>query len=293
MGDRIERLFSESGNFFGVACNTTDLVNEACRRHDVGPIAAAALGTVLTGATLLAALLKDGQSVLLRFEGNGPLKKVIAEAGYDGWVRGYVAEPHAELPLRNGLVDVAGGIGHAGFLTVVKTISESQKYPGTIQLTSSEVGEDLAVYLSQSEQTPSTIGLSVHLGQDGSIVSAGGFLVQSLPPADENQLSLIEQAISTLPQLSELHAQGKSPSEILSTLFHMVPHKALGGKELTYHCSCSREKMERALLSLGETELLDLIEKQGEADVRCEFCREQFRFEEATLRNLLDYGASS
>lgn len=293
MADSVERVYSDGGNFFGVACDTTDLVNEACRRHDVGPTAAAALGRVLTGATLLAALLKDDQSVLVRFEGNGPLKKVIAEAGYNGWVRGYVAEPHADLPLKDGLIDVAGGIGRAGFVTVIKEIGNKQKYPGTIQLTTSEVGDDLATYLSQSEQTPSTIGLSVHLGRDGRILSSGGFLIQSLPPADENQLNLIEKEVSTLAPLSTLLSGGKRPADILSSLFHKVPHKKLGSKDLVYKCSCSREKMERAILSLGRGDLEELIAQQGEANVRCEFCREQFHFDKATLTHLLLRGESS
>lgn len=293
MADSVERVYSDGGNFFGVACDTTNLVNEACRRHDVGPTAAAALGRVLTGATLLAALLKDDQSVLVRFEGNGPLKKVVAEAGYNGWVRGYVAEPHADLPLKDGSIDVAGGIGRAGFVTVIKEIGNNQKYPGTIQLTTSEVGDDLATYLLQSEQTPSTIGLSVHLSRDGRVLSAGGFLVQSLPPADENQLNLIEKEIDTLAPLSTLLGEGKRPADILSSLFHKVPHKKLGSKDLIYKCSCSREKMERAILSLGRGDLEELIARQGEANVRCEFCREQFHFDKTTLTHLLQQGENS
>lgn len=288
MTDTLERVISHSGNVFGVACNTTELVNEACRRHDVGPTAAAALGRALTGAALLAAILKDNQSILLKFEGNGPLNKVITEAGYDGWVRGYVANPHADVPLRDGGIDVAGGIGRAGFLTVVKNIGDNKKYSGTIQLYTSQIGEDLAYYLSQSEQTPSAIALAIHLENDGTVGAAGGFLIQSLPPADETALARLEQQIDRMEPLSKLLLEGSNPGDILSTLFNDVDHKKIGSRPLSYSCSCSREKMEGALVSLGPDDLRHLLEKEGGTDVRCEFCRQAYRFGSQDIEILLE-----
>lgn len=292
MTDTIERVLSDGGNFFGIACNTTELVSEACRRHDVGPTAAAALGRALTGAALLAALLKDDQSILLKFEGSGPLRKIITEAGYNGWVRGYVANPHGEVPLKDGLIDVAAGLGHAGFLTVIKDIGQHKKYPGTIQLYTSEIGEDLAYYLSQSEQTPSAIALAIQLRQDGTIGAAGGFLIQSLPPADEGILVSIEQEMAALPPLSQLLVQGKSPGEILSLLFKNVPHRTIGSRPLHYFCSCNKEKMRGALRSLGNEELQEILKEEGGAAVRCEFCRQSYRFEAAELASLIESGNS-
>ena len=262
-------------------------MSEACRRHDVGPLAAAALGRALTGAALLAALLKDDQSVLVKLEGNGPLKKIITEAGYNGWVRGYVANPHAEVPLTDGRIDVAAGLGRAGFLTVVKEIGNNQKYPGIIQLYTSEIGEDLAYYLSQSEQTPSALALAIHLKQDGTIGAAGGFLVQSLPPADETLLTHLEQEIATLAPLSQLLLEGNDPAEILSLLFKKVPHKKIGTRKLVYTCSCSKAKMEGALFSLGEEDIRQLMENKDGAEVRCEFCRQSYRFNRHDLVKLL------
>jgi molecular chaperone Hsp33 len=287
MTDSLERVISLSGTFFGVACNTTELVTEACRRHDVGPLAAAALGRALTGAALLAALLKDNQSVFLKFEGNGPLKKIITEAGYDGWVRGYVANPHADVPLNNGRIDVAAGLGRAGLLTVVKDIGNNRKYPGTIELYTSEIGEDLAYYLSQSEQTPSAIALAMHLNKDGSIGASGGFLVQSLPPAEETLLARMEQEIAAMPPLSRLLLDGKGPAEILSLLFKQIPHKKIGSRELVYACSCSRAKMEGALFSLGEEDIRSLLDTENGAEVHCEFCRQSYRFGRDDLLRLL------
>lgn len=287
MSDIIERVISQTGNFFGIACNTTELVTEACRRHDVGPTAAAALGRALTGAALLAALLKDNQSILLKFEGNGPLKKIITEAGYDGWVRGYVANPHADLPLKNGTIDVAGGIGEAGFLTVVKNIGENKKYSGTIQLYTSQIGDDLAYYLSQSEQTPSTIALAIHLESDGTVAAAGGFLIQSLPPADETVLTHLEEEICNMEPLSKLLLEGKEPGDILDNLFKNVDHKKIGSRGLSYSCSCSQEKMAGAIMSLGEDDIRLLLKKEDGAEVRCEFCRQSYRFGSSELMELL------
>lgn len=287
MADLLERVISNTGNFFGIACTTTALVAEACTRHGVGPTAAVALGRALTGAALLAALLKDEQSILLKFEGDGPLGKIITEAGSAGWVRGYVANPLADVPLRDGRVDVAAGLGRAGFLTVIKDIGCNTKYPGTIELKTSEIGEDLAYYLAQSEQTPSAIGLAIRLGKDGTIAAAGGFLVQSLPPADEGFLSKIEQQIAAMAPLSTLLLQGKTPKDILSQLFQDVPHRQIGSRQLQYLCSCSRAKMQSALFSLGREEIRDLLEKDGGAEVRCEFCRQTYRFSRAELKELL------
>jgi molecular chaperone Hsp33 len=287
MGDLLERVIAESGNFFGICCNTTELVNETCRKHDVGPLAATALGRSLTGAVLLAALLKDDQSVQLKFEGNGPLGKIITEAGSVGWARGYVANPHADLPLKNNTVDVASGIGKAGFLTVTKDIGDNKKYPGTIQLYTSEIGEDLAYYLTVSEQTPSAIVLSIRLGREGIIEAAGGLLIQSLPPADEKNLSLIEAELGKLPSLADLLANGKRPGDILAAVFNSVPHKKTASKTLFYSCGCSIKKMERALLSLGPDELNLLYEKEGETEVRCEFCRDTYSFDREKIGALL------
>lgn len=292
MPDFLERVISETGNVFGIACTTTNLVNEACRRHDVGPTAATALGRALTGATLLAALLKDQQSVRLRFEGNGPLRKIITEAGAEGWVRGYVAEPHAEVALRQGRIDVAAALGHAGFLTVTKDIGANQPYSGTIQLYSSEIGEDLAYYLLQSEQTPSTLALGIRLDREGTVAAAGGFLVQSLPPADEVLLQQLEERIAQLPPLSELLVTGHTPAALLSRILSDIPHRKTAEYPLRYQCSCNREKMQRAVLTLAYQDLEELAEKKDGLEVRCEFCRHSYRFSPSELAALLSPGSS-
>ncbi len=292
MTDSIERVIAESGRFFGVACSTIESVSEACQRHDVGPLAAVALGRALNGAALLAALMKDGQSISLSFEGNGPLKKVVAEAGYDGWLRGFIANPHAELPLINGHFDltqgIGSGIGAAGILTVKKNIAPGKIYPGRIPLQTSEIGEDIAWYLTQSEQTPSTVGVGVSLQPSGRIAASGGFLIQSLPPAEEADLSILEKNIASFGSLTEQLAQGTTPREILGHIFNGIPHRKTGSRPLEYKCSCSQDKMIQALLTLGKEDLCSLSEEQEDCEVRCEFCRQSYLFSAAELQKIAE-----
>lgn len=286
MADILQRVIAEKENFFGVACDTTQLVTEACRRHDVGPVAGAALARGITGAVLLASLLKDEQSVLLRFEGNGPLKKLIAEAGTAGWARGYVAEPKAELPLINGKIDVAGGIGRAGFLTVIKDIGMKEKYQGTVQLYTSEIAEDIAYYLSESEQIPSAVSLGVHFEKDGTIAAAGGFIVQSLPPADETVIAGLEQRIAKMDSVTSMLKRRTTPAEILQQLFAEIPHKETGSTKLKYQCSCSREKMAQALFSLGQDEIEKILQEEEKIQVNCEFCRDSYSFTKEDMKTI-------
>jgi molecular chaperone Hsp33 len=270
-----------------LACITTELTAEACRRHGARPTAAAALGRALTGGALFGALLKNDQRVALRFEGNGPLKKIIVEAESTGAVSGYVGDPMVDLPDRNGKLDVAGAIGRAGFLTVSKDLGLKEPYKGTVQLFTSEIAEDLAFYLTTSEQVPSAVGLGVLVAPDGGIAAAGGFLVQALPGHDTKEIDLLMERIGILPQLSELIAGGETPEGLLERLFAGLPYSVLEKRALTFHCSCSRERVERALMALGKSDLEKLMAEQGAADVACEFCREGYHYSREELAELL------
>ncbi len=286
MSDSLTKIISQSGKVFGIACNTTQLVTEVCRRHDVGPTAAAALGRALTGAVLLAATLKDKQSVQLKFEGNGPLGKVVTEAGCEGWARGYIGSPRADVPLHNGNIDIVSGLGRAGFLTVTKDIGLEKKYTGTVQLYTSEIGEDIAYYLAESEQIPSAVSLGVHLEKDGSIPAAGGFLVQSLPPADEEIVASLEKEVHRIGHVTSLLRTGKSPEEILASLFAKIPHKTIEHKLLFHRCSCSQDKMKAVLQTLSHEDLAYLLELDQETSIQCEFCRDKYTFDKEYLMRL-------
>ena len=245
MNDYLVRIMTKSGTIRGLACVTTGLVAEAARRHGTLPTATAALGRALTAGTLMGALLKTGQRVALKFEGNGPLGKILVEAESTGAVAGTVGNPAVDLPLRNGRIDVAGALGKAGFLTVTMDLGLKQPYLGTVQLVSSEIGEDLALYLTESEQVPSAVGLGIFLEQDGSVGAAGGFLVQSLPPQDEAAIALLMERIGYLPPLSEHFRSGGTPEQLLDLLFDGIPFLTIEKRELAFHCTCSRERGRR------------------------------------------------
>ena len=286
MNDYLVRIIAKSGSFRALACLSTDLVGEAGRRHGTMPTATAALGRALTGGALMGALLKTGQRLALKFEGNGPLGKILVEAESNGAVRGCVGNPSAELPPRKGKLDVAGALGRAGFLTVTKDLGLKEPYRGMVQLYSSEIAEDLAYYLTESEQVPSAVGLGVFVESDGRVAAAGGFLIQALPPRDDTMIDRLMERIAALPPLSELLRQGEMPETLLERLFAGIPCDTLEKRVIAFHCSCSRERIERVLLSLGESELVALQREQGSAEVTCEFCRQGYLFEAADLERL-------
>ena len=235
----------------------------------------------------MGALLKGGQRSALKFEGNGPLRKMIIEADSDGAVRGCVGNPAADLEPVHGKWNVAGLIGRAGFLTVSKDLGVGgQPYQGVVQLVSSEVGEDLAYYLTDSEQTPSAVGLGATLTDDGLIATCGGFLVQALPKADEVEIEKIMERIAGLPALSGLLEDGGAEG-VIRELFGDIPYTVLESHDIFFRCGCGQEKVERALLTLGNEELRDMRSKDSGAEVTCEFCRKAYHLGAAELDGLI------
>lgn len=284
--DYLIRAISDKGNVIGLAALTTDLVNEASRLHGTSRTASAALGRALTGALLIGALLKRGQRVALKFEGNGPLKKIIVEADQEGTVRGFVAVPEAEVPLQDEKLNVAGAVGSDGLLTVVKDIGLKDPYRGIVKLLTGEIAEDIAYYLVESEQVPSAVGLGVFVTNQGLVSASGGFLVQSLPPSEDRVVDRIVDNIRGVPSVTDLLRQGKSPEDFLFMILEGIPFHFLEKRNLAYRCNCSRERIERVLLSLGREELQSILTQQGETDVTCEFCRSRYHFDRTELETL-------
>lgn len=286
MGDYLVRVISHTKNVIGLAGVTTELVEEARLIHRTSRTASAALGRALTGGLLMGALMKRGQRLALKFEGNGPLRKIIVEADNDGTVRGYVAFPDAEVPLKDEKLNVAGALGSKGLLTVVKDLGLKEPYQGVVNLLTGEIAEDIAHYYAESEQIPSAMGLGVFVNIEGAVSAAGGFLIQSLPPAEEQVVDRLIENIRKIPSVTDLLRLGKSPEDLIEAIFVGVPFFPLGRRDLSFHCSCSRERIERALISLGSNELEKLINDQGEADVTCEFCRSSYHFTKGQLEEL-------
>ncbi len=292
MADYLVRCITDQSNVVGLASITTDLVSEAARTHRTSRTATAALGRSLTGSLLMGALMKHGQRIALKFEGNGPLKKIVVEADSEGTVRGFVGVPDAEAPLKEGKLNVSGILGSDGVLTVIKDLGLKEPYKGIVKLQSGEIAEDIAYYLAESEQIPSAMGLGVFVEPDGRVSAAGGFLVQTLFSQGEGTVDLLIENIRQLPFVTELLRQGKMPEDILARIFTGIPYHEIERRNLSFHCPCRRQRVERALIILGADELKKLIAGHEETEVTCEYCRKSYRFTKAELEALLGEVAS-
>jgi molecular chaperone Hsp33 len=287
MADYLVRAISDKANVIGLTCITTGIVDEAARIHGTSRTASAALGRALTGGLLMGALVKRGQRVGLKFEGTGPLKKIIVEADSDGTVRGFVGVPDTEVPFKDEKLNVSGALGSEGFLTVIKDIGLKEPYQGIIKFQSGEIGEDLARYFAESEQIPSAVGLGVFVEPDGKVSAAGGFIIQTLPPTEERAVDQLIKNIRKIPTVTEFLRQGRTPEDMLAEIFSGLTYHMLGKRNLFLRCSCSRERVERILLALGIGELRRMIAEQNETDVTCEFCRTSYHFTRMELEDLI------
>lgn len=286
MNDHMIRALSASGGIRILVCTVAGLAREICELQAASPTVSIALGRGLAGGALMGALLKPGQRVALKFEGNGPMRKMIIEADSDGAVRGCAANPTAEAEVIEGCWNVPGVLGRAGFLTVSKDLGVGgAPYHGMVQLHSSEIGDDLAHYLADSEQIPSAVGLGATVGVSGRISLCGGFLVQALPRVKDGQIEDIMTRISALPPITDMLRSG-GPALILETLFGRSPYTLLETSDIFFRCGCHREKVKRALLTLGRDELSDMGQKENGAEVTCEFCRKSYQFDVEELESL-------
>lgn len=266
------------------AAVTTDLVEEARKRHNCYPVAAAALGRTMTAALLLAANLKTNENLTIRIVGDGPLGETIADADSIGQVRGYVKNPAVDLPLKGIKLDVGKAVGN-GHIYVTRFTGLKQPFTGSAPLISGEIAEDVTNYLLVSEQTPSSVGLGVLVQPDLSVQAAGGFMIQALPDAEDNVLEIIEKNLSMLPPVSQLVSEGKDSRGIIETLFNGLPITFYESMPLSFHCPCSHERVSNVLISLGVDELSEMIQ-EGKAEVCCHFCAEKYNFSKTDLEML-------
>lgn len=283
MNDQLARAVNADGTLRAIAAITTSIAEETRRRHQTDLTATVAVGRVVTGTALMGALLKGDQRLAMTLEGNGPLRKIIAETDAKGMVRASINNPIAGLPPKDNRFDVAGAIGSAGFLQVKKDLGLKEPYHGMVQLVSSEVGEDIAHYLTTSEQVPSSVSLGVTLGMDGSVVAAGGILVQALPGADDTILDTLESSLLNLPPVATLVKEGLTPAGILDRVFEGIGCTVNESIDLEYRCTCSRQQMMKLLTGVAKDDLAALIEEENGASITCEFCKEVYDFSHQEL----------
>ncbi len=291
MTDKLIRAIAADGGIKAVGVITTDLTEEARRRHKLSYVATAALGRSMASGLLLASnMKKEGSRVNIHLKGDGPLGTILADAGVDGTVRGYVQNPQVELPPNDrGKLDVGRAVGHNGYLHVVRDVGYGQPYSSTVELVSGEVGEDVANYLVTSEQTPSALLVGVFVGAGG-VSAAGGVLLQIMPKAvrDQSLVRLLESRVSQLSGFTPLLLAGKSLRTILEELLgdldlFIFPES----QDVSFHCGCSFERVLGALKMLGSAELQDMIEKDEGAEAICQFCGEVYQANENQLSQLI------
>lgn len=286
MKDRLVRGTAMDGKVRAFAVRTTELVEELRRRHDTYPTTTAALGRTVTAAAMMGAMLKGEERLSIQVKGDGPVGQIVADANAKGEVRGSVTNPHVQLPSNSkGKLDVAGAVGTTGFIHVTKDLGMKDPYRGSVPLISGELGEDFTYYFALSEQTPSAVGLGVLVDTDSSVIVAGGFIIQLLPGLSDSEIDAIERAVGQLPPVTSLLDQGLEPEEMLRWIVPDV--KVLEEMDITFSCHCSRDRVERTLISLGREELTLLRDEGKETEVVCDFCNEVYTFTRDELDDLL------
>ncbi len=282
------RCISRDGTLTAMAINSTDIVNRAVEIHETSAVCSAALGRLITAASLMGSALKGkDDSVTLRLNGGGPSGSVIAVSDSEGNVRGYVAESVVEIPLNNkGKLDVAGAVGKDGFLTVIKDLGMKEPYIGRTPIVSGEIAEDITAYYSISEQTPTVCALGVLVNPDLTIKAAGGLIIQLLPTAMDDTIELVEKSIKGLEPISALIDKGMSPEEICRHALKYFELDVLDEANPVYKCYCSKKRVEAALISTGKEELLSMAEDE-KTEVSCQFCDKKYVFSSDEIRELV------
>ena len=287
--DRIVRAISSDGLVQAAAICSRDLTERARQIHKLLPVGTAALGRMLSAASLMGNALKDGgASLTLQIKGGGPLGTVLAVSDNQGNVRGYVTNPQVDLPLReDGKLDVGSAVGREGTITVIKDLHMKEPYVGTIDLLGGEIAEDVAGYFVESEQIPTACALGVLVDRDQSVKAAGGYLIQLMPGAAEDTIAKVEGGIMAAGAVSAILEKNDDPEAMLRTVTSDFDLKILETCPVEYRCYCSRERVERALISLGRTELEQMLSEQGGCQLTCQFCDAVYEFTAEDIQRLL------
>lgn len=290
MKDYIVRAAAKDGSVRAFCAVTTNLVNRAQKIHSLYPVASAALGRLLTASAMMGAMLKSEDDLLtIQITGNGPIGRVLATADCHSNVKGYVGNPKVDLPKNDkGKLDVGGAVGTDGFLTVIRDFGLKEPYVGKVPLVSGEIGDDLTSYFAVSEQIPSVVGLGVLVDVDISIKAAGGFIVQVMPEATDETITKLEENVKKITSVTKMLEDNMLPEDILGCALDGIDFEITDNLDTKYFCNCSRERVEKALVSVGESELEDIIKKDKKAEIMCHFCDKVYNFDENDLKILLE-----
>ena len=289
MSDHILRAITSDGLVQAAAISSRDLTERARQIHQTSPVATAALGRLLAAGSMMGNDLKgEGASVTLRIKGDGPLGTLLVVSDNQGNVRGSVQNPQAGLPIRaDGKLDVGGAVGHSGTLTVIKDLNMKEPYVGSVELLGGEIAEDLASYFVESEQIPTACALGVLVDRDHSVKAAGGYLIQLMPGAGEDTIAKVDGGIMAAGPVSAILDRDPDPEHLLRTVMSDFELKILETCPVSYKCYCSRQRVERALLSLGADELEGILREQGSCHMTCQFCDAVYEFTAEDIQRLL------
>lgn len=290
MKDKIVRGIAKDGMVRVIGGITTNLVNEGTSMHECTPVASAAFGRMLTAGVLIGTTLKSEKEVVtLKIDGGNCAKGITVTAHSDASVKGFIGNPFIDLPLNDkGKLDVGGAIGTDGILYVIKDLGLKNPYVGQVPIQTGEVAEDLTYYFTVSEQTPSAVSLGVLVDRDLSIKAAGGFIIQMMPDADPLLADLLMYRLEEIPSITTMIDDGKTVEEILELIFEDMDLEILESIEPKYVCDCSIDRIEKALISIGEKDLQEIYDDGKEEEVVCHFCNKKYKFTNEDIKKLLD-----
>lgn len=289
MSDYLVRALAFDGKVRAFAVRTTDTIAEAQQRHGTWPTASAALGRSMTAGVMMGAMLKGEDKLTVKVEGKGPIGAIIVDSNAKGEVRGYVTNPQTHFDLNeHGKLDVRRAVGTEGMITIVKDLGMRDFFTGQVPIVSGELGEDFTYYFAASEQVPSSVGLGVLVNPDNTILASGGFIIQLMPGIEDETITVIEEKLSKMEPVSKLLDKGLAPEQLLQEILGDENVQILEQLPVMFDCNCSKERFGTAILSLGESEIREMIEEDGQAEAQCHFCMETYSYSETELEAFID-----
>lgn len=288
MEDYLVRAIAANGQVRAFAAYTKNTVETARQAHNTSPVVTAGLGRLLTAGAMMGSMMKGDRDVLtIKAEGSGPVGHYLVTADSKGNVKGYAANPNVILPANAaGKLDVGGSLG-VGLLTVIKDLGLKEPYTGTCELVSGEIAEDLTYYFASSEQTPSSVALGVLMTKDNTVNVAGGFIIQLMPDATEETISIVEEKISTIKSVTSMLENGLDPEGIINLILGGLDPEILDKMPVRFYCNCSKERVSKALIAIGRKELDNIIADNEPIEVKCHFCNKAYNFTVDELKKLV------
>ncbi len=288
MSDYIVRAIAAKGQIRAFAATTKDTVEKARQLHNTSPIATVALGRLLTGGAMMGVTMKSDADILtVQIKGNGPIGAMTVTADPKGNVKGFVGNPEVMLPLKDGKLDIAGAVG-IGVLSVIKDIGLKEPYVGDTILITSEIADDLTYYYATSEQVPSSVGLGVLMTKENTVEQAGGFIIQLMPDATEEVIDKLEKRIKEVKSVTEMLENGMTPEKILEHILGDMELEILDTVQIQFHCNCSKERVSKAVMSIGAKDLKEMVDDNKPIEVNCHFCNSHYTFSPEELEQMLE-----